>query len=339
MRFGTGQRGSRDRRAVTLLEVVLSMSLLVLLTTMTYWFYGSSLETRRRCTKWANEFRLQSVTLDRIATEIRQASFVTTDNLVGIRGEPERIWLHSVRVPSRELSKDYSFRDEPPPAEYDLVKVEYKIARHPEILHDDGWERALGLARVEHLIPRPDSAETGEAFEDERESFVEPVEELVQEETFDDRFFDELYEEEADGGISLGPEIRWDELYAQEIKHLRFCYYDGYKWWDDWDIVGENPLPQLVLVTVGFEERPPFGEESGLDCEEAEEFCTCLNNDPVDCLPLPEDQLMTVVRVPQADPFFRSRVTRETQALIQGVSGGEGGTREEGEWEESEGGR
>ena len=52
-------------------------------------------------------------------------------------------------------------REEPPPAEYDLVKTEYWIARHPEILHEDGWERALGLARVEHRIPRPDSAQTG----------------------------------------------------------------------------------------------------------------------------------------------------------------------------------
>jgi hypothetical protein len=302
------------------------MSLLVLLTSMTYWFYGSSLETRARGTQRGYKLRLARVTLDRIAREIRQASVITADGRVGIRGEAERIWLSTLRVPSRELSKDDSYREEPPPAEYDLVKIEYKIVRHPEILHEeDGYERALGLARVEHLIPRPDSAQTGQAFEDEQQVLLEPQDDQAP--AIDDLFFDELYADEeeqpAAGDSVFGPQIQWEELYASEIRYLRLCYYDGYKWWDDWNVVGENPLPQLVLVTIGFEEHCPFGEELGLEEKKAEEFCSCLNEDEtIECLSLDEDQFATVVRVPQADPFFRSRVTREAQALIEDFSDG-----------------
>ena len=78
---------------------------------------------------------------------------------------------------------------------------------------------------------------------------------------------------------------------------------------------GENPLPQLVQVTIGFEMHPPCGEDFGQD-KTNEEFCECLNKDPVDCEPLPKDQYSTVVRVTGADPLFRSRVSRESQSVI-----------------------
>ena len=69
-------------------------------------------------------------------------------------------------------------------------------------------------------------------------------------------------------------------------------------------------------MTVGFEPRPPFGEERGLD-EINEEFCTCRNEDPVECEPLARDQYSMVVRLPQSDPLFRSRIVRETQGIIE----------------------
>ena len=101
-----------------------------------------------------------------------------------------------------------------------------------------------------------------------------------------------------------------------EIRYLRFCYFDGSRWWDSWSVTGESPLPQLVQVTIGFEGFPPFGEETGVRVVN-DEFCTCLNEDPVDCLPLEDDQYSVALRVPQADPLFRSRVSRETQASIR----------------------
>jgi type II secretory pathway pseudopilin PulG len=347
-------RSLHARRAATLLEMVLAMGLLVVLSSMTYWFYSSSLDTSRRGTEEAQRLRLARVVLDRIATEIRQAAAITADNRVGIRGEAERLWLSSYRVPSREQTEERSIREEPIPGEYDLTKVEYKIVRHPEILHKEGgYPYPLGLARIEILIPRPDSAETGEAFEGRQPAAGTGGESAEDgagtgggtdtgeesgaegEEGADStgggkgsgdkaRGVEELLPEGDEGGdVTLGPDINWEELYAPEIRYLRFCYYDGYKWWDSWDISGQSPLPQLVLVTIGFEPHPPFGEDFGLEEDRVnEEFCKCLNEEQLECEPLGSDEFSAVVRVPQADPLFRSRVSRETQSLVEELSEG-----------------
>ncbi len=325
------------RPAVTLLEIVLAMGILVFVSSMTYWFYSSSLETSEEGTAAAQKLRLMRVVLDRMATEIRQAAVITVDNRVGVRGEAERIWLSTYRVPRQEHSRTRmllemsSVTDEPPPAEYDLMKVEYRIVRHPEVLHQDGYEFPLGLARVETLIPRPDRVQTGKAFEkDERDLEEENEAEDEGEDELENEVEEPLLngelsgDQEERGDVSLEPVIEWDELYAPEIRYLRLCYYDGHRWWDTWEVAGESPLPQLVMVTIGFEPRPPFGEEFGLGevAEINEEFCECLNEEPVDCEPLAQDQFSTVVRVPQSDPLFRSRISRETQALVQELSGG-----------------
>jgi hypothetical protein len=341
------QCGPRQiRRAVTLLEVILALGILCTVTSLTYWFYSSSLETSRTGTVAAQKLRLARVVLDRMAKEIRQVTSITTDERVGLRGEPERIWLSSYRVPTRAQAELREYRDELPPTEYDLTKVEYKIVRHPEILHEDGYEFPLGLARIEHRIPRPDSAEMarrvagedpGSEEADERtdEEGQENEEEVSPEDALPEDGYvaddgavgepapdEELFGDEADGEVDLGPDIQWDELYAPEIRYLRFCYFDGSGWWDSWDVTGENPLPQLVMVTIGFSPRPPFGEDLGLEDRVNDEFCECLLDEALDCVPLADDQFSTVVRVTQADPLFRSRVSRETQALMEELAGG-----------------
>lgn len=323
-RSGRRSIGTRRRAGVTLLEVILAMGLLVTVSSMTYWFYESSLETRRRGMDVAYKLRLARVISDRIANEIRQASLIATEGRAGIRGTPERIWLSTLRVPRRDLARKRPTREDPPAAEFDLVKLEYKIARHPDILHEDGYELPLGLARVELLRPRADSAQTGEAFNDKRirvesaPAAKQPDEAALDEEFFGQRAGGEL---PGEGGAGLPPEIAWEELYAPEFLYLRFCYYDGHTWWDSWELEGDNPLPQLVMITLGFEPHPPFDDEQLP--KELEEFCTCMNEDPVDCEPLPADQYSRVVRVPQADPLFRSRIGRETQSLTEKLSGGE----------------
>jgi hypothetical protein len=313
------------------------MGLLVVLSSMTYWFYAASLDTGERGTEEARKLRLARVVLDRMATEIRQAAAITADERVGIRGEPERIWLSSYRVPSRGQTESWLLRgaDEPAPGEYDLTKVEYKIVRHPEIIHEEGYEYPLGLARVEILIPRPDrraAEEEGggeeedagsESEEGADEESADPVDALTGEEDawgFEDAL---LEEDEEQGDPTLGPDINWEELYAPEIRYLRFCYYDGNKWWDSWEVSGESPLPQLVMLTLGFAPHAPYGEEFGLEEDELNlEFCKCMNEEQLECEPLEPDQMSAVVRVPQADPLFRSRVSRETQGLVEELSEG-----------------
>jgi hypothetical protein len=209
--------------------------------------------------------------------------------------------------------------------------VEYKIARHPEILHDEGWERPLGLARVEIKVPRPDTFQTGEASEDERETFGGEDAEQQQEDRLNEELLEDFEEEAEEPEISDADKIQWEELYASEVKYLRFCYYDGYRWWDQWQVTGENPLPQLVMVTIGFDEHAPFEEARGRD-KRNEEFCECLNREPPDCEPLTPSQYSSVVRVTQSDPLFRSRVARESQSLLEEL--GEGGEEDEAPGEE-----
>jgi len=302
------------RSGVTLLEVILAMSLLVILTSMTYSFYFSSISTRQRGTREARKLRLARIVLDRMAGEIRQAVTNTGDYGLGFNGGREELLLTTVRVPRREIAQRRTARMGPKPNEYDLVKLQYKIARHPDLLHDDGYEQSLGLARLEALLPRRETpiAESDGAGSQGGASEVGlggPLNEAL----LDELFADQQPEE---GDASIGPDINWEELYAPGIHYLRFCYYDGYSWWDEWHVTGENPLPQLVQVTIGFDEHAPAGNDLGLD-EANEQFCSCLNAEPVDCEALPKGEYSTVVRLARADPLFRSRVSREGRALAQ----------------------
>ncbi|MFQ5412916.1 MAG: type II secretion system protein J [Phycisphaerae bacterium] len=309
---------------MTLLEVVLAMGLLVVLSSMTFWFYRSALDTREVTIESARRLRLTRAVLDRMAREIRQASVVTAGGRIGIRGKPDRLWLSTVRLP-RPPANPYELLMEEetgaPVGAYDLVKVEYKIVRHPDILDpEEDFEMPLGLARIEIREPRKDSAESGEAFEDEDGVALDAG---TDGDTFEEGDFVEFADDVEDVDPSVGDEVRWDEVYAPEVRYLRFCYFDGNKWWNEWEINGENPLPQIVQVTIGYDARPAYGEEI-LIGEDEDLFCECLNSDDDmseidECEPLPPDTYTILVRVPQADTFFGSRIAREAQALVEEV--------------------
>lgn len=343
------------RRGVTLLEIVLAMGLLVTLSSLTYWFYSAALASRESGIKAVQRLQLARSVLERMGTEIRQVAAESHLRDVAIRGEPERIWIISQRLPAVEMGRWRAIGSESAGliGEFDLHKLEYKIARHPQVIHEDGFELPLGLGRVELRVPRKDSAETGAAFEEDGRDPAEAAAAAFgggDEESDGFGALGELGglggEQDGEGGEGedldapteedLDPEmetadpadplsqIHWEELYAPEIRYMRLCYYDGNKWWNDWDIQGERPLPQLIQVTVGFEPHAPYGQKLGLD--EAEEeivdrICDCMNEDPTDCEPLPEDQYTMTIRLEQADMFFRSRITRESQALMKELSG------------------
>jgi len=314
-------------RGFTLLEVVLAMGILVLVTSMTYWFYSSSLDTRRTATEVDRRQQLVRLVLDRMATEIRQTSLTATLGQGSLRGEPERLTMVTHRLPGRSVAEDYLYDAEVPAQEYDLVSVDYHIVRHPEAQDTEGWDLPLGLARVERRMP-----------------YLPPQDELLSstaEATGDETSGGELAGGGTEGELTgeleellagdsatteaeaqTLEEVDWDALYAPDVVYLRFCYFDGLRWWDTWDVQSENPLPQIVQVTIGFEPRAPLGEGLGYD-RAIEEFCTCQNEDAGadECLPLAADLYQITVRVPQADTFFRSRVARETQALAEELAG------------------
>jgi hypothetical protein len=340
--------GRTSHRGLSLLEVVLAMGLLVALSGLTYWFYSSSLASRDGGLRAVGQIHLARTIVDRMATEIRQIAAESQFRDVSVRGEPDRIWITSYRTPGLEMGRWRAGATavQEPLGEFDIHKVEYKIARHPGVIHQDGFEMPLGLARVELRVPRKDSAETGAAFEDDQSQRGETIEvttggrsdglggfgdltgggegeaEGAEEGEAGDAVDGELNDPEMDTADEDG--IQWEELYAPEIRYLRFCYYDGKKWWDDWDIGGEAALPQLIQITVGFEPWAPFGEDSGVDelkKQVVDRACECMNEDPSDCERQPADHYTVVVRIHQADMFFRSRITKESQAVVKELTG------------------
>jgi hypothetical protein len=110
-------------------------------------------------------------------------------------------------------------------------------------------------------------------------------------------------------------ELAWkEELYAPEIKYLEVLYFDGARWWDTWELEQGNTLPQMVRVTVGF--VPELPEEQELEIVD-EDFL----QQEEDIEPLAEDRYSIFIRIPQADVFFGSRMSRQASAFSEASEG------------------
>ncbi|MBI5865776.1 MAG: hypothetical protein HZB38_14990 [Planctomycetes bacterium] len=95
-----------------------------------------------------------------------------------------------------------------------------------------------------------------------------------------------------------------NDLLSPELGYLEFRYFDGVEWDTKWDITDGNSLPQLIQVTVGYK---------SMTQDEADDVD--LQTYPVTDYPfgdpVPHDDRYTViVRVPSADRYFGSRVSR-----------------------------
>ena len=278
------------------------MGLLVVLSSMTFWFYSNALETRTEALEASGRLQLVRTLLNQMSREIRYASSFTTGYGTGIQGGKESITLYTTRLPRKLLSEERSMRDDKIPGEFDLMEVQYYIGRHDDIEDEEGYPLALGLIRKETRTLHAgrnggDSDEEGGADEIR----------------FDEDEFDDLDDEEIEELTTVK-----EELYAPQIKFLKFHYFDGARWWADWDIQGANTLPQIVRITVGFEARPPADDEF------AEQEDDLFLEDPEEQDRLPEGEYTTFVRVLQSDIFFGSRITRTAIDLAQQAEEAEG---------------
>ena len=111
-----------------------------------------------------------------------------------------------------------------------------------------------------------------------------------------------------------------NDLWSPELGYIEFRYFDGVEWDTKWDGTKINTLPQLIQVTVGFE-----------PCTEEE-----LNDRDLDDYPLLDypygddkqhpDRYSVIVRMPAADKLFSSRVNRQiNQGFTEQLLGSEEG--------------
>lgn len=103
------------------------------------------------------------------------------------------------------------------------------------------------------------------------------------------------------------------DLWAKELGYIEFRYFDGVEWDTKWELTEGNALPQLVEITVGFEDITAYELEDG-DLQEQE---------LAQPKPYRPDRYSTIVRMPAADRLFGSRVQRLGQQLSEqmGVGG------------------
>jgi len=277
-------RRAQRARAFTLLEMIISIGLFIFVMSVTFAFYRRSLETREEGASKSRDAQLARVILKRMAKELRQASGFVPGYGTGVYGLEDRIEVNTLVIPDRKLTEQRTIRDEQLPGQFDLQQIRYYIAWDEENVDTNGYPRALGLARRANRTYLRDVA-----FRDEEEQATE-----------------------ADAA-----QLAWkEELYAPEIKFLEFRYFDGARWWDTWELVQGNSLPQIVQITIGFVPVPPESEEFDVVDEED------VPQSEEDIDPLPDDRYSTFVRLPQADLFFGSRLTREAAAFSESQAAG-----------------
>lgn len=280
-------RARSRRRALTLLEVLLAVGLMVLVSLLLFGFYDSVLRTRDTVQRVTSTGYLAKMIAHQIAEEIRGANGFAPTLGPGISGKEHILTLQTVVHPDPKLFKKRGIDDQPPPAECDIRVVQYYLGYDKE---NENYEYESGV--------------TGMA----------PIG-LVRREV-KTHFQSALFEKD-ENCVHL-------DLISPELKYLRFRYYDGVDWVDRWDIGQEpegqmgNSLPQAVEVTVGYEEIPPPEEE------EEEEGLAESDLKPSE----PEKHRMeaytVMVRLPQADTFFGSRLMRAQKITRTRASAGSG---------------
>jgi hypothetical protein len=270
-------------KAFTLLEVILSLSLIVAIMGGVFGYYRSMLAIREEGSQIAKEAMRARATLSKIAEEIRHTANIMPGDGIGFRGKKESITIVHTTLPERYAFEEFEVHEEPPPAQKDIRRITYELLWDDELEDDEGIPICHGLWRSE------------------QKSFDPNPRMMVEEDTGEESLEDDGSDlEEEDGEESV--ERIEGELIAPEIKYLRFEYFDGAEWLDRWyvsvgqqggaegaglgdDMAGEEGngedseeggeavygLPQAVRVTIGKVPQDPeeeLMEQTGKDLDE-----------------------------------------------------------------------
>ncbi len=207
-------RRCHSLRAMTLLEVVVAISLIVMLISAMLTFYWQSIEIRNQAARIADRTEVARQVLSRLAAELRGCigkedfGFPVEQRLAGDR---RTITFLTTTLPDEQQYQFFGEFDKLPPGQHDLRELKYELWIDPEKKTEDNEPVVGGIVRTE------------------KKTLNQAV---IQED-------DPL-------------QIRHD-LWSHELGYIEFRYFDGVEWTTKWEPTTGNSLPHLIQVTVGFD--------------------------------------------------------------------------------------
>lgn len=200
-------------RALTLLEVLISISLTAVLLSVLLGFYWQTMRVRQVAVDSADRTQIARQVLEKIAQEIRgcvgidEIGFPVEHRLLGDR---RRLSFLTTRLPEEAQYQFLGEFDDQPPARHDLTQLTYWLWIDPKNTDDHGEPIVGGIIRTEK--------QTLNQF-------------LVEE----------------DNPLDVR-----NDLWSYELGYLEFRYFDGVEWTTTWDANQGNSLPHMIMITVGF---------------------------------------------------------------------------------------
>ncbi len=263
-------RKRRSIRGLTLLEVVISISLIGMLLGALLTFFWQTVEIRDRAKQSAARTQLVQQILERMASELRDSvgmDKVGFDLVRQFDGDRRRITFLTTPLPPERSYAFYRESAAAPAPRHDLAEITYELWIDPDEKTDKGDPLVGGILRTERQA-------------------LEPA--IPEEEVPEDQ--DLLY-------------VRHD-LWNYEIGYLEFRYFDGVEWSTTWHVSQGNALPHLVQITIGFDSltREQY-EDRDLDAFPLAQYP--LGPDHPD-----RNRYSTIVRLPAADEMFSARMNR-----------------------------
>lgn len=206
----------RPKRGLTMLEVIISISLMALLLGTLMTFFWQTGEVRREAARLAERTQIARQVLDRMANELRGCIGVEqigfpVDKEQRLIGDRRSIKFLTTTLPEDHQYEFYGEFEQMPPAQHDLREIGYRLWIDPDETTEEGEPIVGGILRMEKKTLN---------------QFIVEEDDPLQ--------------------------LRTD-LWSHELGYLEFRYFDGVEWDTIWDITEGNSLPQLIQITVGFD--------------------------------------------------------------------------------------
>ena len=210
------------RRGFTLLEVVISLTLIILLMAGVFEYYNIIIKARQVAIANLRESVLMRSLLQQMADEIRQIADITPGDGKGFNGMKEQLTFVRFRMPDGGSSFDTyddTYTGKPSTGRQDLMRITYYRERDREVQDDDGKDVCRGLVREQSKILDPNPSGYVSAQDD-------PTRDRNRADAGDD-----VNSNASELALLMGSD---KELFAPEIQYLRFEYFDGATWHKSW---------------------------------------------------------------------------------------------------------